>query len=164
MMQLHDRQILVQRIGRALIPVGPKLLLCRNDFDELAELAAQEVPAALHVTDKRMRLVLSQHGDPADTGVDAIGQDEINDAEFAAKLSGGLATIGGQVFKSFATTAGHDDGQGTLRQAADIALWRYLLAGKRFFLARQYLFHRNLSYSFDCRDQPRQPAKSYDLV
>ena len=64
---------------------GAELLLRRDDFDELAELAAQVAPAALHVLDERLRLVLGEDRDLADAGVDAVRQHEIDDAELAAE-------------------------------------------------------------------------------
>ncbi len=66
------------------------LLLRRDDLDELAELAAQVVPAALHVLDEGMRLVLSEQADLADAGIDAVGQHEVDDAELAAERRRGL--------------------------------------------------------------------------
>ena len=85
-------EILVHRIGGAAIPLLADLLLRRNHFHELAELAAQEAPAALHVLDQRLRLVLREDGNLADAGVHAVGQHEVDDAELAAEGRGGLGS------------------------------------------------------------------------
>ena len=98
-MSLH---VLVHRIGGAAIPHLADLLLRGNDLDELAELAAQVAPAALDVLDQRLRLVLRQDRDLADAGVHAVGQHEIDDAEFAAEGGRGLAAMLGQRLQALA--------------------------------------------------------------
>jgi len=65
--------------------VWADLLLRRNQFHEFAELAAQIAPAALDVLNQRLCLVLSEHGDLPDAGVDAIRQYEVDDPELAAE-------------------------------------------------------------------------------
>ena len=70
---LDDVEILVNGVGRAAIPNLAELLLSRNDVDELAELAMQVTPAALHMLNQRVRLILRQYEDLANAGVDAIG-------------------------------------------------------------------------------------------
>jgi hypothetical protein len=112
---------LEERIGGAAIPVIAQLLLRRNHFDELAEGAAQESPAALNVLDERMRFVLRHHRDAPDAGVDAIGKYEVDNAKLAAEVRRRFATMIGQGFKTFTPPAGHDDGQGAMRKAADVA-------------------------------------------
>ena len=92
-----ELQVLPQRVGGALVPVRPEPLLRRDDLDELAELAAQVAPAALDVLDQRVRLVLRQHRDLADAGVDAVRQHEIDDAELAAERRRRLAAILGEI-------------------------------------------------------------------
>ena len=56
----NQLEVLVDGIGGAAVPVLADLLLRRHHLDELAELAAQIAPAALHVLDQRLRLVLRQ--------------------------------------------------------------------------------------------------------
>ena len=84
-------------------------------------LAAQIAPAALDVLDQRLRLVLREHGDLADAGIHAIGQHEIDDAEFAAERRRGFAAMQGERVQPLAATARHDNRQGAARQAADVA-------------------------------------------
>ena len=57
-MLLDDVQVLVNGVGGAAIPDFAELLLRRNDVDELAELAVQVAPAALHMLNQRVRLIL----------------------------------------------------------------------------------------------------------
>ena len=111
----------------ALTLRSAELLLRRNDLDEFAELAAQVTPAALDVLDERVRLVLREHRDPADTGVHAVREHEIDDAELAAEGRRGLAAEIGEMLQSLATPAGHDDGQRVAGDAADVAALRSFL-------------------------------------
>ena len=67
--QLH---VLIYGIGSALVPARSELLLRRDHLDKLAELTAQVAPAALHVQDERLRLVLCEDGDLANAGVHAV--------------------------------------------------------------------------------------------
>ena len=57
---MNDVQILVNGVGRAAIPDLAELLLRRHDVDELAELAVQVAPAALHMLNQGVRLILSR--------------------------------------------------------------------------------------------------------
>ena len=103
------------------IPEVAELLLRRNDFDELAELAAQIAPTALDVLDQRMRLVLRHDGNAPDARIDAVRQDEIDDAELAAERRRGLAAMVGEMLQALAAPARHDDGERMAREPADIA-------------------------------------------
>ena len=116
--QLH---VLPQRVGCALVPLGAATLLRRDDLDELAEFAAQEAPALADVLDQRVCLVLRQHRDLPDAGVEAIREHEIDDAELAAEGRRGLAAIFRQLPQSFAATARHDHGERASRQPAQVS-------------------------------------------
>ena len=120
MMQLDDLQVLVERVGGPAIPEVAELLLRRNDFDELAELAAQVAPTALDVLDQRMRLVLRHDRDPPDARIDAVREDEVDDAELAAERRRRLAAMVGEMFQALAAAARHDDGERMARDPADI--------------------------------------------
>ena len=104
--------------------IGPELLLRRDHLDELAELASQVAPAALHVLDQRLRLVLGENGDLADAGVHAVREHEVDDAELAAEGRRGLAAVCGEVFQTLAASAGHDDCERAAGQAAHVASGR----------------------------------------
>ena len=85
---------------------GAEALLGRQQVDELVHLFVEERPAALNVLHQRVRLVLGDHADAADAGVQAVRRGEIDDAEFAAKVDGGLGAGGGQIFQARAAAAG----------------------------------------------------------
>src|SRR5690606_1769145 len=89
--------------------------------DEFAELATQVAPAALHVLDQRLSLVLREQADLADAAVHAVGQHEIDDAEFAAKGRGRLAAMFGEAAQPFTASARHDHRQCAAREPADVA-------------------------------------------
>ena len=69
---LDDVDVLVDRVGGALVPLGlGDALARRQDVEALVALRAEEVPAALQVADQAVRLVLGGDADAADAGVDA---------------------------------------------------------------------------------------------
>ncbi len=83
-----DVEILEYRIGGAAIPVPAFDALLRGpQVDEFVELAAQKPPAALQVSQQRMRLVLRDHGNAADTRVQTVRQREIDDPVLAAECA-----------------------------------------------------------------------------
>jgi hypothetical protein len=114
-------QVLVHGVGRALVPGGVDLLLRRQDVNELAELAAEIAPGALQVHDQVVRLVLGQHRDAADAGIDAVGQGEIDDPVLAAERRRRLGSRQRQPLEARAATAGENQRDGVPGQAADIA-------------------------------------------
>ncbi len=91
-----DVQVLIDRIGGATIPVHlVHSLLGREQIDKLVHLIAQEGPAGLQVAQQAVGFVLGDDTDPADAGVDAVGEHEIDDAEFAAKMHRRLGPVVG---------------------------------------------------------------------
>ena len=56
-------QILIDAVGGTAVPVLANLLLCRHHINEFAKLTAQIAPAALHVLDERLALVLRHQED-----------------------------------------------------------------------------------------------------
>ncbi len=123
-----DVHVLEHRIGRALVPLGLDALLRRHQVDELIELAAQEAPAALQVLDQAVRLVLGHDADAANTGIQAIGQREIDDAELAAERHRRFGAPVRQVLQAAAAAAGQNQRNRILRQQADEARILFLLA------------------------------------
>jgi hypothetical protein len=69
--------------------------------------------------DQRMRLVLGHHADAADTGIDAIGQGKIDDAELAAELHCGFGIPIRQIVQTAAATARQHQGHGIFGQCTD---------------------------------------------
>ncbi|MND93382.1 hypothetical protein D3C80_855680 [compost metagenome] len=119
---VDEVQVLVNRIGGALVPLGfVDLLLGGKELDELVEAAIEETPAALDVADQAVGLVLGGDADLADARVDAVGEGEVDDAELAGKVHRGFGAELGQLLESTATAAGQDDGEGVAGQLADEA-------------------------------------------
>ena len=95
---LDDIHVLVHGVCRAGIPHVLAHPLRRGQHVEaFVALGAQEVPAARQVPDQAMRLVLCRHRNAADAGIDRVGQREIDDARFAAKIDGRLGASVGQL-------------------------------------------------------------------
>src|SRR5699024_1592190 len=88
-------------------------------FDELANFVAHEVPGPLHVPNQRVRLVLGQHTNLADAGIDTVGQDKVDDAVFAAKGHSRLGPPLGQRAQATALAASQHQSQSTACQPAD---------------------------------------------
>ncbi len=98
-----DVDVLVDGICGAAIPVHlVHPLLGGQQVDELVHLVAQERPARLQVAQQAVGLVLGHHTHPADAGVDAVGEHEVDDTEFAAKVDGGLGAVIGQLLQAAA--------------------------------------------------------------
>ncbi len=94
---LLDRvDVLVDRVGRPLIPHLGDPLLGRDHLDVLAELAAEELPPLVDMPVQAGGLVLRQHEDLANVGVDAVREGEIDDPVNAAERDRRLGTVPGQ--------------------------------------------------------------------
>ncbi|MNT22280.1 hypothetical protein D3C72_1576590 [compost metagenome] len=103
----NDVHVLVDRIGGAAIPADfVNALLGRQQFDEFVHLVAQEGPARLQVTQQTVGLVLGDHADPADPGVDAVGENEVDDAELATKMNGRFCPAVRQLLEPTASPPG----------------------------------------------------------
>ena len=73
--------ILVDRVGRAHVPVGAGALRRRQQLEELAQLLGHNArPAFADVPVERQRLVLGEDVNPAQARVDAVGERDVNDA------------------------------------------------------------------------------------
>ena len=106
----HDRvEVLVDGVGRALIPVLADALLRRQDLDELAELLGDDAPAHADVAVERERLVLRRDEDAAQPGVDAVAEREVDDPVRAAEVDGRLGAILRQRIEPLAGAAGEHD-------------------------------------------------------
>src|SRR5207248_4923829 len=76
--------ILIHGVGGALVPRLADPLHRRQHFDELSHFATDDVPAFTDMAVQGKRLVLGQDVDPAQVGVDAIGERDVDDAVNAA--------------------------------------------------------------------------------
>ena len=90
----QDRvEVLIDRVGRALIPVLADALLRRQDLDELAELVGDDAPAHADVAVERQRLVLRRDEDPPQSGIDAVAEREIDDPVRPAEIDRRLRAL-----------------------------------------------------------------------
>ena len=92
-------------------------LACRQDVETLVALRAEEVPAALEVTDQAVGLVLRGDADAANAGIQRVRQGEIDDARLAAEIDGGLGALVGELHQPAAASAGEHIGHGAAREA-----------------------------------------------
>jgi hypothetical protein len=122
---LDEIMVLADTIGRAPVPVKADALLRGHDFEELADLGAEDVPALLQVVVERLGLVLGEHDDLVDLGVDAIAQGKVDEAVDPAKRDRRFAAVLGERHEPFTPSAGHDKSQ---RVSHDI-----LASKSRFF-------------------------------
>ena len=98
--------VLIHRVGRALVPLIAHPLHRRQHFDELSHLAAHDVPAFADVTVQRKRLVLGEDINPAQVGVDAVGKSDVDDAIDSAESDGRLGAVASQRIEPLARAAG----------------------------------------------------------
>ena len=104
---LDKRNVLIDGIGRALVPFG--LLAPRIGRKHLHPAVAAVQAPGLAVADifvQFQRLILCQNSDGIDAGVDAIGEWKIDDTVFPAKGNGGLGGILRQHHQAAALAAG----------------------------------------------------------
>ena len=99
-------------------------LLCENadvlkvfhaggqDIEIFVTFRAKEPPAALHVADQRMSLVLRRNGHLPDARVQRIRQGEVDDPGLAAEIDGRFRTPVRQLFQSAAPPARQHKGHG----------------------------------------------------
>jgi hypothetical protein len=129
-----DVQVLIYRVRSSGIPIAFYTLLRRQQFNELAELATEETPATLDMQNQRVCLVLGQHGDAADTGVDAVGQREIDDTELATEWDCRLGAPTGQMLESRSAPTSKDEGERVTCQSTDKTLIPIQTHGNMVFL------------------------------
>ena len=94
-------------------------VLRRQHFHVFAHFTAQKPPAPLDMADQRMRLVLGEHADSADAGVDAVGQGKIDDAELAAEGHRRFGAPVGELLEAGAAPAGQYQCQCLAGETAD---------------------------------------------
>ena len=103
--------VLVNGVGGAHVPVVAHALHGRQDLDELAHLAGHDVPAFADVAVERERLVLGEDVDPAQVGVDAVGERDVDDAVDAAEGDGGFGAVAGEGIEPFSRASSQQDSQ-----------------------------------------------------
>ena len=115
---LLDRvDVLIDGVGRALIPVLGDPLLGRDDLDVLVQLAREEPPALVDVAGEAHGLVLGQDEDLADVAVDAVRQREVDDPIDPAERDGRLGPIARERLQPGPPAPGQDDRQDVSQHA-----------------------------------------------
>ena len=109
-------EVLVDRVGGALVPVRSDALLGGQELDEIVEAAVEERPAPLHMANQALRLVLRADAHAPDAGIHAVRQREVDDAELAAERHRGLGPPVGQRAQPRAAAAGEDQRERVVRQ------------------------------------------------
>ena len=86
-----DIDVLIDGVRRPEIPAClGNTLAGRQDIETLVALGPEKVPAHLQMTNEAMRLVLGGDRDPADAGIQCVGQGEIDNSRLATEEHGGL--------------------------------------------------------------------------
>ena len=103
---VDQEHILIHGVGGAAIPIFADTLLRRNRGDIFAQFGVENIPAGPDMAIERVRLVLNEDGDLAESGVQAIAQGKVDDAIFPAKGNSRLRALVGERKESFAFPAG----------------------------------------------------------
>src|SRR5271156_71512 len=103
--------VLVDGVGRPHVPVFADSLHGGQDFDELANFTAKNVPAFANLAIQRERLVLGEDKDAAQAGVDAVGERNIDDAVDAAEGYGWFGAVAGERIEALAGASSEQDSE-----------------------------------------------------
>ena len=90
---LDQKQILVTRVGGALVPIGAEAHLRRHRRDKVIAEEVGGAPAAIEMFEQGLRSELGENIKRQDTGVDEIRQDEIDDSIPAAERNRGFGAM-----------------------------------------------------------------------
>ena len=112
---VQEVDVVVHRVGGALVPALAHPELGWHGVDPLPQLDREDrVPAELDVALEAAGLVLGQHEDLAEPGVEAVGEGEVDDPVHAAERHGRLAAVPGEGVEPLALAAGQDQRQRVL--------------------------------------------------
>ena len=115
--------VLVHRIGSALIPALADALHGRQNFNKLSHLARHDRPPFAYVAVQRQGLVLGENVDSAEIGVNAIGKRDIYNAIDAAEGYGRFGAIASQRIEPFARSARQQNSQGIFHSVPALSFW-----------------------------------------
>ena len=111
-------QVLIDGIGGALVPLLADPFLRTQNLDELAELVGDHAPPHPEMAAERERLVLERDEDPAQAGVDAVAQREIDDPVRTTEIHRRLGAFLGQRIQPFPDAAGQDHYENLVEHSA----------------------------------------------
>ena len=97
-------------VSGAVVPALAAALLGGHGRDVLRD-GARKVPGLGDVAVERVGFVLSQHRDLVETGVDQVGQNEVDEAVGTTKGHGWLGAVFGQGEQALSFPAGEDNGK-----------------------------------------------------
>ena len=103
--------VLINRVGGALIPLLGDAHLRRKHFDEFTE-SHERRPACANVAAEAQGFVLGESENATQAGVDAIGKRDIDDAIERAEGDGGFGAIAGERPEAFALAPGEKNSNG----------------------------------------------------
>ena len=109
---IQKTDVLVDGIGCALVPGALVPLAHIGGEDMYAAVGSVKIPrlAGADIAIELQRTVLGEHTHGVDARIDAVGQGEVNDTEFAAKGDGRLGYVAGQRIQAAALATGQQHG------------------------------------------------------
>ena len=111
---VEQEEVLIDRVGGALVPFFADPLLGWNRGDEFAEFSVEDVPARADVTVERVGFVLDEDGDFSQSGVEAIAERKIDNTIFSAKWNSWLGPMFCEGMETFALPARQHHGEHVL--------------------------------------------------
>ena len=117
---LDDVDVAIDRVRGAFVPLADVAVMRRLDADELLQPAGQEVPPEPDVLLERTGPVLRKEIDPPQTGMDAIGKREVDDAIEAAEGDRGLGAVERERLEALALPAGENERERVLELVGEM--------------------------------------------
>ena len=107
--ELDQVDVLVDRIGGALVPLLALAHLGGDRNDELAGEDLGELPRVSHVLEQGLALELGEDVDRVDPGIDEVAEDEVDDAVLAGERDSGLGPLLGEREEAGALPPGQNE-------------------------------------------------------
>ena len=108
---VEEKQVLIDRVGGALVPFFADPLLRWNRGDEFAEFGIQDVPAHADVPVKRVGFVLDEDSDFSKPRVEAVAERKIDNTIFPSEENRRLGPMFGEGLKTLALPARQHHGE-----------------------------------------------------
>jgi hypothetical protein len=109
----NEVEALQDRVGGAAEPALAEPLLGR-DRGDVGVQQTRQPPGLRHVAVERVRLVLRQHHDLGQPGVDEVRESEVDQAVLAAERHRGLGAVRREGHEALSLAAGEDDAEDLL--------------------------------------------------
>jgi hypothetical protein len=108
---VEEKQVLIDRVGGALVPFFTDPLLRWNRGDEFAEFGVEDVPARADVAIERVGFVLDEDGDFSKPRIEAITERKIDNSLFPANGNRRLGPMFCERLKTLALPARQHHGE-----------------------------------------------------